>query len=197
MKKLFTLGFSALMILGVASCGSKAPADPDHSYHAVGGWGDWNATDDNKMTAITVDDAKGLGVDLSSKPVEYVYKYDLTIGSTDVDWTAKAKVGGEVKTFNGKFTIKAIAASWDKEEETYNHDQWIPNPADTGPAKVEALTDNLFFPAYQKEKDADGFSWADNPVITSGEGDYTFLCVKYTTQSTATDTGYGFALLKK
>lgn len=197
MKKLFTLGFSALMILGVASCGSKAPADPDHTYHAVGGWGDWNATDDNKMTAITVDDAKELGVDLSAKSVEYVYKFDFSIGTTDVDWTANAKVNGEVKKFNGKFTIKAIAASYDKEEETYNHDQWIPNPADTGPAHVEALTDNVFFPAYQKEKDPDGFSWADNPVITSGEGDYTFLCVKYTTVSTATDIGYGFALLKK
>lgn len=196
MKKLFTLGFSALMILGVASCGSKAPADPDHTYHAVGGWGEWVASKDNIMTAITVDDAKGLGVDLSNKPVEYVYKFEFETGA-DVDWNAKAKFNGEVKEFNGKFTIKAIAASWDKEEETYNHDQWIPNPGDNGPAHIEALTDNIFVPPYHKEKDAEGFHWDMNPVFNSGEGSYTFLCVKYTTQSTMTDIGYGFALLKK
>ena len=203
MKKLFTLAFSALMVLGVASCGSKVPHDPDHTFHAVGGWGVWEATDDNKMEAITVDDAKALnealGNTLASKSVKYVYKLDITIPDQDVEWdkNPKAKVNGEVKEFNGKYTVKCIIAGWDKEESTYTNDHWLPNPADTDPGHVEALTDNVFIPTYQKVPDADGFSWADNPVITDGGKSYTFIVAQYNAVSSETVVGYGFAALKK
>ena len=197
MKKLFALTFSALMVLGAAACGSKAPHDPNFTYHAVGGWGSWDALDDNTMTAITKDEAVALGVNFGERPVQYVYKYDLTVGTASAGWECKAKVNGEVKTLDGKFAIKALVASYDKKDEVYNNEQWIPNPENGGYAHVEALTDNIFFPTYQEEKDSDGFSWADNPVITSGEGSYTFICAKYTTQSSATEIGYGFALFKK
>lgn len=195
MKKLFTLGLSALMLLGAAGCGSKdsGPA----TWHAVGGWGEWNATDNNKMTEISADDAKALGVNLDGKSVEACYKYDLTVGTADVDYTANAMKDGKKVTLNGKYKIKVIIASWDSDEETYNHDHWITNPADTDPGNAESLDGNIFFPHYAKEADANGFSWADDPVIISGEGNYTFVCVKYTAVSSASVVGYGFALIKK
>lgn len=199
MKKLFIACLSALTLLGVGACGTGPAADPDHSFHAVGGWGAWEAKEDNKMTAISLDDVKALNADLGAKlaekPVKYIYKYAMTIPSEDQSWTAKAKVGGEVKEFNGKYTVKCIIAHWDKEEETYANDHWLPNPADTDPGHVEALTSNVFIPTYQKEKDEDGFSWADNPVITDGKSSYTFIVAQYTTISSATAIGYGFAAL--
>ena len=201
MKKLFALAFSALMVLGVASCGSKAPADPDHTFHAVGGWGVWEATEENKMEAVTVDDVKALdaalGETLASKNVKYVYKANISIGA-DVVWdkNPKAKVNGEVKEFNGKYTVKCIIAGYDKEEQTYTNDHWLPNPADTDPGHVEALTSNVFIPTYQKEPDPDGFSWADNPVITDGGSSYTFIVAQYNAVSSETVVGYGFGAIK-
>jgi len=196
MKKLFTLALSALMVLGAASCGSKVPEDPDHSFHAVGGWGVWEATEANKMTAITADESKQLGVDLTGKDVKYVYKYEVNIPAEDQSWTAKALVDGAVKEFNGKYTIKCIIAHFDKEEETYANDHWLPNPADTDPGHVEALTSNLFFPTYQKEPDEHGFAWDQNPVLTDGGSKYTFIVAQYNAVSSATVVGYGFGAVK-
>ncbi len=200
MKKLFTLAFSALMVLGVASCGSSVPADPDHTFHAVGGWGVWEATEDNKMTAVTVADVKkaneALGTKLEGKSVKYVYHKQITIGATDAGWPCNAMKDGAKVELDGKYTIKCIIAHFDKEESVYANDHWLPNPADTDPGHVEALTDNLFFPAYQKEADENGFDWSMNPVILSGEGTYDFYVAQYNAVSSATVVGYGFGLLK-
>ena len=206
MKKLFITGLSALMLLGVAGCGASysdavlsGEAD-GYTFHAVGGWGEWEAKDGNKMTATSVkavsEFSKDLADKLSKKSLKYLYV--MTIKTTDASWGAddpKAKVNGEVKTFPGGCTVKCIRATWNKEESTYVNDQWIPNPADTSPAHMEALTDNLWVSPYQKDLDPDGFSWADNPVVTSGVGSYHFVVAQYTATSSESVVGYGFGLV--
>ena len=203
MKKLFTLAFSALMVLGVAACGTSYSEDvledKEHSFHATGQFADWSAQESFKMKATSVKEVSSFSTELADKlakkPLKYLYTLDVTFAE-GATWKAKAKVNGEVKEFDGNFAIKAIIASYNSEEKTYSNDHWLPNPADTDPGHVEALTDNIFMPTYQKEADADGFSWSDNPVLTSGAGKYHFVVAQYTTVSSETAIGYGFGAVK-
>lgn len=206
MKKLFVTCLSAITLFGVAGCGTSysdkvLPADEGVTLHAVGGWGEWKGTEENKMTATSVKAVsefdKALADKLAGKSLKYLYVANITIPEKDSGWKAKYvdKDGKEVEV-DGAFTLKAIECSYNAAEEVYTSDQWIPDPADQGhAAHVEALTDNLFFPPYQKEEDEHGLSWASNPVITSKAGSYRFVVARYTTQSTATAIGYGFGLV--
>ena len=203
MKKLLTLALSAIAVLGMTSCaaGEKVFEREDgKSYHAVGGWDVWEANKKNGMSKITIEQVKKLdaelGAKLEAKNPKYLVKKDITL-KDDAGWTAKALVGNEVQEFDGGHTIKVILAHYNSEDQTYANDQWIPNPADTSPAHAEALTDNIFMPNYAKEADAHGFSWADNPVITSATGKYTFILADYGVVSTQEVVGYGFAAIAK
>lgn len=205
MKKLFITGLSALMLFGVAGCGASYSEDvledKEHSFHVTGqmmGWGD-GLNGNYIMTATSVkaisEKSKDLADALAKKPLKYLYSREVEY-KEGAEWKAKAKVNGEVKEFDGNFAIKAIIATYNAEEKTYAADHWLPNPADTDPGHVEALTDNIFIPAYQKEADPDGFSWSDNPVLTSGVGKYLIVVAQYTTVSSATAIGYGFGAVK-
>ena len=202
MKKLLTLAFSAVALFSMTACaGEKAFVREDgKTYHAVGGWGVWEATKKNAMAQITIEQVKkldaDLGAKLEAKNPKYLVKKDIVLTDT-AGWTAKALVGNEVKEFDGGHTVKVILAHWNQDDQTYANDQWIPNPADTSPAHAEALTDNVFMPTYQKEADANGFSWADNPVITSKAGKYTFILADYGVVSSQEVIGYGFAAIAK
>lgn len=209
MKKLLTLA-CALLACTMTACGggssySKTVLSSDeYTFHAVGGWGEWTATDGNKMTAASVADVAAFSKDVADKlakkgsQLKYLYVFDgAEIGTkTDSGWTANARVNGEVKEFDGSATLKVIRAVYDKEAETYGSFQWIPNPVTGGAAHVEALSDNVWISPWQEEKDADGFSWADNPVVTSEGGKYKVVIAQYTTPSTAAVAEFGLAAIK-
>ena len=206
MKKLFTLAFSTLMVLGVAACGTTnydetVLEDKEHSFLATGQWANWGEGLDGtyKMKATSVkavsEYSKDVANKLAKKSLKYLYTLDVKL-EEGASWKAKAKVNGKVEEFDGNFAIKCVICSYNSEEKTYAADHWLPNPADTDPGHVEALTDNVFMPTYQKEADPDGFSWSDNPVVTSGAGTYHFVVAQYTTVSSATAVGYGFGAVK-
>ena len=154
-----------------------------------------NLVQDNKMEEIALANDANLAQLLADKDVESIYAFNLTIGEEDAGWPAKALKDGAVEEVDGKFTLKVIISGWDEDEEVYTNEHWLPNPADTDPQHVEALTDNIFMPVYQKEEDENGFSWASNPVMLVEEGTYQFVCVEYNAISSEEVVGYGFALL--
>jgi hypothetical protein len=184
-------------------------------FHAVGAWRDadagqtqWAAADDNKMTpasiAMVAEVSTGLADKLEAKGAELKYLYimkDAVMCTNDHDdWgegNPKAKVNGEVKTFNGTHTLKSIRAVYNEETEAYSSAQWIPNPVSGGAAHTESLSDNLWISPWKEEKDADGFSWADNPVVTDeGPGKYLIVVAQYTTASTAEQAEFGLAAIR-
>ena len=178
-----------------AATPSEEPVVGEPGFHAVGGWGEWEALEENKMAEVEADDVEGLAALLAEKDVAEIYAFDLTIGEESAGWETNALIDGAVEAVDGKFTVKVINSGWNEEEEVYTNDHWIPNPADTDCQHAEALTDNIFMPTYQKEPDENGFSWSDNPVMLVEEGTYTFVCVKYNAVSSEEVCGYGFALL--
>lgn len=205
MKKLFTFALSAVALMALSACGGAnyskdvLSAEKDGlSFHAVGGWGVWEAKDENKMTATSVAEVakldKAVAKKLSERNLVYLYQFDIEIKG-DAGWTKKALVNGEVKEIDGSHAVKAIAAEYNSEEQTYTNKYWITNPGDNNNCNAEALTDNIFMPPFQKETDENGFSWADDPVHIGEEGKYHFVVAQYKEVSSATVYGFGFALI--
>ncbi len=207
MKKLFSLALGAALVLGLAACrnndsnkksgySDKVLANADYSYHAVGGWGEWNATEENKMEATSIKAVSEISKDLADtlveKDPEFLYvKTGLEIGQKDAGFTSKFKQDGKILVANGSYTLKSIRATYEEEDEKYVNDQWIPDPHT---AQAEGLTDNIFFPTYQEAADEDGFDWSQNPVITGGAGTYTLVVAQY--KAGVEGAGFGFGLVK-
>lgn len=179
------------------------PADPaddvlanaEKSYHVVGGSTVWAAEDGNAMTAVSLNQVKALDAELAAtlagKDVKYLYMATGYPLAAIAGWAAKNN--GE--DIDGGFTIKVIRAVYDQEDGTYFNDQWCPDPRT---AHVEALTDNVFMPKFV-ETPAEGEenlgTWADNPVVTSGDGLYTVVFAEYNSISTADVAGFGLAVI--
>lgn len=180
-------------------------------FHAVGAWRtaqQWEAADENKMTpaslAMVAEISTAVADKLEAKGEHLKYLYimkDAVMCTNDHDdWgegNPKAKVNGEVKTFNGTHTLKSIRAVYNESTESYGSGQWIPNPVTGGAAHTESLTDNLWISPWKEEKDADGFSWADNPVVTDeNAGKYLIVVAQYDTPSTAETAEFGLAAVR-
>jgi len=204
MKKLFTLALSAVALMALSACGEKFDntvlANPEKSYHLTGDWDTWSATEANKMEATSVAAVakldKAVAKKLAGKPLKYLYSKTVEFKDKEGGWEAPALVNGEVVQFNSGYTVKVIDAVYDEGEGSYGSQHWIPDPGDSGNSHLESLTDNLFVsPTYDATPDENGFSWAYNPVITSGAGKYTIVIAEYTTVSSATTFGYGMAAI--
>ncbi len=217
MKKLFAVLVSALLVLSLVGCKkeeAKPLADDTHAmWNALGqylladgtqnGWGDKSAEvfEKSALEAITLEDVKAIDENLyktlSGKSVKYLYKIDLVFGTNDAGWGTNALINGEVFKANGSYALKIgqCSVETDGDVKVYSVDQWISDPKT---AHVESLTPETYFvPVWQEEKDANGFTWADNPVIIGGPGLYTVVCAQYTTVSSASEPGFGIAAVKK
>ena len=167
----------------------------------------WNGKDSalyeaSALTAISLEDVKaideGLYTTLSGKDVKYLYTIDLIFGTNDAGWTSNfLNTEGKLFRANGSYCFKIAQCVVDKDGENtvYAEDQWISDPKT---AYVEALTpETVFYPTWQEEKDENGFSWADNPVVTGGSGLYTLVIAQYSNASAPDAPGYGVALILK
>ena len=159
----------------------------------------WNGKDNelyeaSKMTAISKEESKRLGVDLTGKDVKYLYKYEgLILGTNDSGWKTNFKKDGKMYKANGSYCFKAVKLSYDAEEEVYAEEQWIPHDHD---GHTEALTSNLWVsPTFAEEPDADGFSWDYNPVAMEA-GVFTLIVAEYNAAPSATVCNYGIGLVK-
>ena len=213
MKKLFTLLLSTFAVIGLSACGGEKfddtvlAAGEGVSYHLVGGGeakkhdlAEWGAIEANKMEATSVAEvakfSKGLAKTLAGKSLQHLYVGTLEVlEQYKAGWEAMYVKDGEEVKVDGYATVKVIEGAYNAEEQTYSHTHWIPNPADTDCCHLEALTDNLFIPPYQKTADEHGLSWNSNPVIMSGEGVYKVVIAKYTVQSTEAVCGYGMGVV--
>ena len=156
----------------------------------------WEAKAENEMKAASLADVKALDKDLykvlKGKDLAGLYIGDVRMGVTSAGWTADALKDGEKVSVDGSFAIKAIRATYEEEDKTYLNDQWISDPKT---AHAEALTANVFVPVWQEEADANGFSWASNPVCIGEAGSYKFVVAQYNNASTAEAAGFGFGLV--
>lgn len=222
MKKLLTLALGTLLACSLAACGgnsNKKEEDPlakyskqvlvdeEHSFHAVGGWGAWDPSNDNKMTPTSIYNVAKINEALAEKlagksNLKHLYVFEgATIGATDAGWNANAKVNGEVVSFNGSATLKCLTATFNEDTEAYVNGQWVPNPLDSssGAAHAEALTANVFMPTYQQTADEDGFEWNQNPVVTDvteNGGVYTVIVAQYDVTPTLEVCDWGIAAIR-
>ena len=213
MKKLLMLSAAAFVL---AACSQPATKTYDATVLAakegyvvlaggamIGGErAGWDGAAGRELTATSVAEvakvSETVADALAGKKLEWLYtaKVKIQAGGEDANWNwgTKALVNGEVKDFDGGYTIKAIYGHEDEEDKVFIKDQWIPDPK---LAHGEALTPaTLFLPTWQEEADEHGFEWSQNPVVIGGEGDYTFVVAKYTAASAPTVPGYGLALIK-
>lgn len=229
MKKLLTLALGTLLACTLTACGGskggsedKPAEDPlakyskvvlvdeENSFHAVGGWGEWTCTNDNKMTPTSIYNVAKINTALADKlaakgsSLKYLYVFEnapIGVPKEGVTWTANAKVNGEVVPFNGTATLKGLKGTYNEATEAYTNGLWIPNPLDSssGPAHCESLTANVFMPTYQQTADADGFAWDQNPVVTDvteAGGKYTVIVAQYDVTPTLEACNCGLAAIR-
>lgn len=217
MKKVLVLLLAAVMIFTLAACTEKKAEpleDKDHAIWAAHGqylladgtkndWGGKSAElyEKSALKAIALDDVKAISEDLytalSAKEVKYLYTIDLIFGTNDAGWDCKFVKDGTVYKANGSYAVKIAQCNVDVDGETkvYSEAQWISDPKT---AYVEALTPaTVFYPTWQEEKDENGFSWADNPVVIGGAGLYTLVVAQYKNASAAGHPGFGVGLVLK
>ncbi len=162
----------------------------------------WNGKDPalyeaSSLTAIALEDVKAIDENLynalAAKEVKYLYAIDLIFGTNDAGWTTNFLKDGKLFRANGSYAFKVCPCLID--EGVYSEDGWIP---DAKVANAESLTpDTLFMPAWQEEKDENGFDWTCNPVVTGGAGLYTLVIAQYTNASSPEQAGYGIGLVLK
>lgn len=220
MKKLFVILLAVLMVVSMTAC-KKTPAanaeplaDKDHAAWVAhgqylladgtqNGWGgkDTEVYEKSSLKAISLEDVKAIDQNLyetlSKKDVKFLYTIDLVFGTNDAEWNCKFLKDGKVYIANGSYAFKVAQCNVDVdgENKVYSEDQWISDPKT---AYAESLTpDTMFMPTWQEEKDENGFSWADNPVVIGGAGVYTLVIAQYNNASAAGQPGFGIALILK
>ena len=215
MKKVVVILLAVLMVASLAACAKAKPlADEGHALWdilgqqtladgTVNGWGDKDAELFEKaaLKAIALDDVKAIdeGVynALAQKEVKYLYTGEVIVGVNDAGWTTRCLIDGKVFEANGSYALKIgqCTVDVDGDNKVYSVDQWISDPKT---AYVEVLTPATYFmPTWQEEKDENGFSWGDNPVVIGGAGLYTIVIAQYKNASAAGQPGFGMALVLK
>lgn len=208
MKKISIFLLTLLSVLCLVACGEPTPEpapapEKDYTYHVVGGYyDDWNNyTEENKMTEITREELATLNADMASKlgnrEVSAIMKFEGRVFNVGPAWTANANVDGEVVVLNGGYTIKVVRALYDAEDDVTAAETWIPDPHK---AAVTNLTpDTLYMPKWV-ETPAEGEeglgTWADNPVVIGGAGEYTVICVEFAGANSAEAPKWAFGLIK-
>ncbi len=187
---------------------SRVLSDPDgylwvaHGSHllADGTLNDWGGKstalyEASALTPISMKDLQRMDLTLygtlHEKDVRCLYKIDLIFGTNDAGWTSKCMIYNEEYRANGSYVFKIVKCV--RNGEGYAEDQWITDPRT---AYAESLTPNqLFIPPWQEVPDKNGFTWADNPVVTGGAGRYTLVIAQYNNASSKDNPGYGIGLL--
>ena len=174
----------------------------DYCYHAVGGYEkNWTPNKDDVMEPTSIKEIYNLdnklGSKLSEKDIEHLYKRQITIGTRLDEHTTKTIYKEKVRQVSNSYTIRVSQSSYDIEHDKYVENVFIPDNGNfNNRNKAEALTNNIFIPAYQSEPDANGFSWANLPVMNVQPGSYIFVMAKYANvNSWSNNAGYGFGLI--
>jgi hypothetical protein len=189
------------------------------TYHAVGGYvQDWTPTEENTMKAVSIADVALYSTDVADYLTEMNAKYtkgekagikalflmeDYVLdnqpenASMSPALVKDSEGNTTLVALNQGYAIKCIRAYYDDVDETYINDRWISDPR---VAHTETLTpDTLFMPKWV-ETPAEGEeglgTWADNPVVIGGAGEYTVIFVEYKGANTADSPKYGMALIK-
>ena len=217
MKKIITILLVAAMVLVLAACAGTSKVVLEDKTHELwvahgqylladgtqNGWGgkDNAVYEKSALKAIALEDVKDISNDLytalSKKEVKYLYTIDIIVGTNDAGWNCKFVKDGKVYVANGSYAVKIAQCTSDVDGDTkvYAEAQWISDPHT---AYVESLTPaTIFYPTWQEEKDENGFTWADNPVVTGGAGLYTLVVAQYKNASAAGQPGFGVGLVLK
>lgn len=201
MKKLLTLAMGALLACGMTACGQSYDKtvlayDEGTTANVVGGFDakEWvNQVGEKVMTATSVDGVAKVSKEAAKKlaaksNIKALYLYEGLVINDQAEWKCNAMVGNEKKEFNGAHAVKVVVSTPSKALTQFVSD---PHTAHT-----EALTDNFFVPVWQEALDDNGFSWADNTVITSENGKYTIIFAEYAAASTPEVIQYGLGAVR-
>jgi hypothetical protein len=216
MKKIIVMLLAVVLVLSAVACTQqpKVLADTEHELWVAHGQfkladgteNSWNGKDaslyeKSALKAISLDDVKAISADLyntlSGKEVKYLYTIDLILGTNDAGWNTNFLKDGVLYKANGSYAFKIAQCNSEVDGDTkvYSEAQWISDPHT---AHVESLTPKTaFYPVWQEEADANGFSWASNPVAIGGAGLYTLVVAQYKNASSATQPGFGVGLVLK
>ena len=157
---------------------------------------DWAAKDFNKMTAISLNQAKALdatlGAELAKKSLKGLYKFEgVVLGTKDAGWTAHRMRNGVDEEVNGSYCVKACGVDKNEEGE-YVNSLWCPSAEVHG----ESLTpSSLFITGNMAEEVVDGYDHNSNPVALEA-GVYTVVLATYKTGVGAFNIMCGLGLIK-
>ena len=171
-------------------------SNPNLCYHIAGGFNNnYQPTDDNKMTPTSIKNISVLDIPLANtlmkKSLMDLYTIKVEI-KDDAYWTTNVVINNEVVTINAKYSFRFI---WSvcSSITTYSIKEWIPYPQLN---HLEALTNNIFIPPYQKDMNEYGFNWDSDPALIGEEGTYEFVLAKYTNASSLQTPGFGVGVIR-
>lgn len=175
----------------------------DNSYHIVGGYDydNWEPNENNKMSAASIkqiyDIDRQLGSILSEKDIDHLYMRQIQVGQYPLEWTSKTFYKNKAREVSGEYTFRVSQSTYNMESHVYNENKYVPDAGNfSGTNRVEALTDNIFIPAYQSELDENGFNWNNSPVLNVRPGSYIFVMAEYKNANYwYGGAGYGFGLI--
>lgn len=217
-KKLLTGLLAVTCMVSLASCGNKPLVDEEHHSWVIhgdneikdaeGNWVEnaWNGKSSDlykasAMTAVSIKDVKAVSEDvaakLEAKEVKHLYMGEVRLGTRNItNWSVNVqKPDGSLWNRNASYVFKVAIIDYIEEDDNYSEFEWISNPKT---AHVESLTpETLFYPVWQEQPDANGFSWGSNPACIGDAGVYTVIVAQYAEASAPGVPGYGAALVLK
>ena len=178
-------------------------ASLDNCYHILGGFDDdnWAPNNDNKMNAASIkqvyDMDRNLGSLLSEKNVDHLYTKQIQVGRYPLDWTSKTLYKNKVREVSGEYTFRVSQSVYNVEGHVYNEQKYIPDAGQfSNRNRAEALTNNIFIPAYQSDMDENGFNWNNSSVFNVQPGSYIFVMAEYKNSNYwSSEANYGFGLI--
>lgn len=174
----------------------------DYCYHLVGGYEkSWVPSKNDEMEAASVNEIwrldNKLGSTLSEKDVENLYKIQITILDREIQGTSKTIFRNKVRDVNNNLAFRVSQTTYVPQDDRYEQNVYIPDNGNFNTRnRAEALTSNIFIPAYQSEPDLDGFSWNNLSIMNVRPGQYIFVLAKYSNVNQwSNNANYGFGLI--
>ena len=166
---------------------------PERVYLVGFGGNQWFPEEQYRFYLSDIERVFGLSHDVyyeaQKKDLRAVYFLEnINVGSESMSYTTPAVVNGNLVEVNGCYAFKIVCTNSNDDIK-----RWI--PSDQG-QRIENLSDNVYIPPHTETPDEYGLNWNNLPVVTSGEGIYTFIFFLYNHKSTNEIPGYGVAAIK-
>jgi len=181
---MFVAVFAALALVACATTTTEAPilARADKDYYATGnfaGWGGAVGSEDYKMEAIRVTDARVASIVSQLTGATALYIKEVVLPSGAAGWDVSYTIGGVVTVFDGNLTVKVVRTLAGDADSI---DFWAQNPESGAITNLTPAT--LYMPTFQAEN-TDGTGDHNSNPVAKAAGTYYLVYAEFGTTSKA------------